>query len=144
MKIITLALTISLFFSINYSFAVEPALSITDREIIESLARIEAGMKSIQNSVEKNRQEITQNRQEIAQNRREFFGFMQWGFGVIFTGIFILIGFILWDRRSVLKPVKDDLAELKTKRVANIIKVMKIVAETDKDLKDAMRREHLL
>ena len=30
--------------------------------------------------------------------------FIMWGFGVIFMGIFALIGFVLWDRRTALAP----------------------------------------
>ena len=31
--------------------------------------------------------------------------FMFWGFGVLFGGMGILIGFVIWDRRTALEPV---------------------------------------
>ena len=40
-------------------------------------------------------------------------GFMLWGFGVLFSGMFILIGFILWDRRTTLAPVARETKELR-------------------------------
>ena len=30
--------------------------------------------------------------------------FIMWGFGIVFMGIFTLIGFVLWDRRTALAP----------------------------------------
>jgi len=38
---------------------------------------------------------------------------MLWGFGITFSGMFILIGFILWDRRTTLAPVVNETKELK-------------------------------
>ena len=31
-------------------------------------------------------------------------GLVLWGFGVLFAGMFTLIGFVIWDRRSALAP----------------------------------------
>jgi len=39
--------------------------------------------------------------------------FMLLGFGILFGGFGILMGFILWDRRTVVAPVKKQLDELK-------------------------------
>ena len=42
--------------------------------------------------------------------------YMLWGFGILLTwflsGIAILIGFVLWDRRTFLKPVADEIKDL--------------------------------
>ena len=86
-------------------YAVETAPRISDREIIESLTRLEEGVKA-------NREMILALRNEIGSMRTEILGFMKWGFGLLFSGMLILVGFILWDRRSTLKPVKDELDEL--------------------------------
>ena len=40
-------------------------------------------------------------------------GFLYWGFGILFSGMFILIGFILWDRRTTLAPVAKETKELR-------------------------------
>lgn len=39
--------------------------------------------------------------------------FLYWGFGILFSFMFFLMGFILWDRRSMVKPVKEDVDFLK-------------------------------
>jgi len=31
---------------------------------------------------------------------------MKWQFGVLFSGMFILVGFILWDRRTTIAPLE--------------------------------------
>ncbi len=40
-------------------------------------------------------------------------GFMLWGFGTVFAGIFALIGFVLWDRRTALAPAIRKNQKLK-------------------------------
>lgn len=30
--------------------------------------------------------------------------FLLWGFGIVFAGVFALIGFVLWDRRTAIAP----------------------------------------
>lgn len=36
--------------------------------------------------------------------RSDLQSFLLWGFGIVFAGIFALIGFVLWDRRTALAP----------------------------------------
>ncbi len=38
--------------------------------------------------------------------------------GLLFSGLLILVGFILWDRRSTLKPVKDETLDIHRPRSA--------------------------
>jgi hypothetical protein len=49
---------------------------------------------------------------------------MLWGFGILFGGMGILIGFVIWDRRTVVAPVartlkekEGEIEELKKKEV---------------------------
>ena len=106
--------------AMNTVFAVEVAPRISDREIIESLMRLESGTKTnrqaLEAAIEASRQAIEANRQAIEISRAEMLGFMKWGFGLLLTGMFILFGFILWDRQSTLKPIKDETDELEKKR----------------------------
>ena len=32
--------------------------------------------------------------------------FMLWGFGILFSGMGILIGLVMWDRRTAIAPAK--------------------------------------
>ncbi len=44
--------------------------------------------------------------------RKELKEFMLWGFGITFAGMFALIGFVTWDRRSALAPAVAGLRAL--------------------------------
>lgn len=70
-------------------------------------------------------------RTEMGSMRTEILGFMKWGFGLLFTGMLILVGFILWDRRSTLQPVREDIAELETLKVDRVIAAMRLLAGED-------------
>ena len=142
-------LFVTLFFmTMNAAFAVEVAPKISDREIIESLVRLESGIEvnrqALESGIKVNRQAIEATRQAIEISRTELLGFMKWGFGLLLTGMFILFGFILWDRRSTLKPIKDKVEELEEKKVNRLITTLKKSSENDVNIADAMRIAGLL
>ena len=125
------------FFSPASGYAVENSQRITDREIIEALTRLEEGVKT-------NREMIVNLRTEMGSMRTEILGFMKWGFGLLFTGMLILVGFILWDRRSTLQPVREDIAELETLKVDRVIAAMRILAKEDSRVAQVLRGVGLL
>ena len=132
-------------------YAVETSQRISDREIIESLTRLEEGVKVnkemiglLRNDIGSLRSEMMALRSEMMALRSEILGFMKWGFGLLFTGMLILVGFILWDRRSTLKPVKDELDELERRKVDRLIAAMKKLSEDDSRIAQVLRSVGLL
>ena len=125
-------------------FAVEPSPRISDREMIESLIRMEEGIKANREMIVALRAEMGSLRQEMGSLRSEILGFMKWGFGLLFSGMLILVGFILWVRRSTLKPVKDELDELERLKVDRLITAMKKLAEEDSKLAQVLRSVGLI
>jgi predicted PurR-regulated permease PerM len=140
-------------------FAVETSQRISDREIIESLTRLEEGIKANKEMIVALREEMGSLRKELRAEmgslrkelraemgtlRNEILGFLKWGFGLLFTGMFILVGFILWDRRSTLKPVKDEIDDLERRKVDRIIAAMKKLSEEDSQIAQALRSVGLL
>ena len=134
---------------------VESAPRISDREIIEFLMRLEAGIQANAVAIQSNAEGIKANREmigtlrtemksDIASFRIEITGFLLWGFGLLFTGMLILVGFILWDRRSTLKPVKDEIDDLKERKVDRIIAALKKLSEDDARLAQVLRSVGLL
>ncbi len=83
-------------------------------------------------------------RTEITTLRSELLSFMKWGFGLILSAMFILVGFILWDRRSTVKPVKDQIDELERQKVDRLIAAMKELSGTDANLARVLRSVGLL
>ncbi|MBF0564226.1 MAG: hypothetical protein HQK89_03190 [Nitrospirae bacterium] len=62
---------------------------------------------------------------------------------VILGGIFVLITFVLWDRRTTLAPVVKTTKELE-ERTTKIEHVIKEKAEKDPELKKALKHAGLL
>jgi hypothetical protein len=136
-------------------YAVENSPRITDREIIESLIRLEEGVKANREMIMALRTEMVSLRNEMGSLRNEIYlgmkslrdevlGFMKWGFGLLFTGMLILVGFILWDRRSTLKPVKDDLDNLERRKVDRLLEAMRKLSEEDSRVAQVLRSVGLL
>ena len=134
---------------------VESAPRLSDREIIEFLMRLEAGIQANAVAIQSNAEAIKANKEmigtlrtemksDIASFRTEITGFLLWGFGLLFTGMLILVGFILWDRRSTLKPVKDEIDDLKERKVDRIIAALKKLSEDDARFAQVLRSVGLL
>jgi len=151
MTMLLLVICMASFFAPVSSYAVESSPKISDREIIESLTRLEEGVKAnremilaLRNEMGSMRNEMGSMRNEMGSMRTEILGFMKWGFGLLFSGMLILVGFILWDRRSTLKPVKDELDELERRKVDRIIAAMKKLSEEDSRVAEVLRSVGLL
>lgn len=106
------------------------------REIRESLIRIEERMVT----KEELKAEITAVRIELKNEVKEF---MLLGFGVTFAGIFALIGFVLWDRRTALAPAIRKSSELE-EREERVEKALREIALKDGNVREALRHVGLL
>ena len=109
------------------------------QEIRERLIRIEERMVT----KEELKAEIKDVRSEIKDVRSEIKEFMLWGFGVTFAGIFALIGFVLWDRRTALAPAVKKARELE-EREERVEKALKEIALKDGNVREALRHVGLL
>ncbi len=70
----------------------------------------------------------------------------------MFGSVFTLIGFILWDRRTYLKPIVSQMEELKSQleqqknqssKVQQVIDVLKEKAKDDDSLKELLKKFNL-
>ena len=80
---------------------------------------------------------------EINAVRSDLQGFLLWGFGIVFAGIFALIGFVLWDRRTALSPAIRKNQELE-ERENKVESALKEYAEKEPRLKEAMKHAGLM
>ena len=80
---------------------------------------------------------------EIKDVRTELKEFMLWGFGVTFAGIFALIGFVLWDRRTALVPAIRKNSELE-EREERVEQALKEIAVKDGNVREALRHVGIL
>ncbi|MFQ5873483.1 MAG: hypothetical protein ACE5JL_06740 [Dehalococcoidia bacterium] len=79
----------------------------------------------------------------ITETRGELKEFMLWGFGVTFAGMFALIGFVIWDRRSALAPAVTRLRALE-ERDERLEQALKEIAQRDPNVAEALRHVGLL
>ena len=106
--------------------AVETAPRISDREIVERLARLEEGQKNIEmrfDDVNRRFDGINRRIDDLRSEMNSRFDTMQWMFGLFITITLVILGFVLrmqWQmhRRqtrmeTTLETHKDDLAFLK-------------------------------
>jgi len=106
------------------------------QDVKERAIRLEEGQKNLE--------------KRIDELKNDMQSFMRWGFGITFSGMFILIGFILWDRRTTLAPVVKEIkynqAEIDEwkKKEKTIIEVLNKYAELDPKLKEILNKAALL
>ncbi|MBI4746223.1 MAG: hypothetical protein HY786_06740, partial [Deltaproteobacteria bacterium] len=74
------------------------------RDDRDRLIRLEEGQKSLQKQID-DFKEVTQRRFDDMQRQSDskfdnLYALILWGFGILFGGMGILIGFVIWDRRT--------------------------------------------
>lgn len=69
--------------------------------------------------------------------------FMLWGFGILFGGMGILIGFVIWDRRTALAPAIRKGREIE-EREELIEKALKEYAKVDPRLAEILKSLRLM
>ena len=142
-------------------FAVEVAPRITDREIIERLTRLEEGQRSLEQRmvegfaalgqrIDDTNRRLDDINRALSQrlddtNRRieELREYLLWGFGVMFAGMFTLVGFVLWDRRTALAPAVRRTEELQ-ERERRLEAALREYAATSPELTASLKRAGLL
>ena len=166
--------------------AVEVAPRISDREIIETLAELKAGQKALEARMDQRFEAVGQRfesmearmdqRFEAVDQRFESmeaginqrFESMEAGFNkrftflenllmVVIAGIFGLIGYIVWDRKTALRPVEERLLKLENElhrdleiqheegsRLTRLVKVLREMAKHDEKLAGVLRSFSLL
>ena len=115
-----------IFFSTFVSIAqtVEVSFTLDDRD---RLIRLEEEQKYLRHEMNEFRTEI----REIRADMREIRADMENQFYVIMGGMFVLIGFIIWDRRTTLSPIIRENKALK--------KAFIKLAEKSPDAKEALK-----
>lgn len=112
-------------------------------EIKGEIQGVRSEIQGVRGEIKDVRGEIRDIRGEITAVKTEIKEFMLWGFGVTFAGIFALIGFVLWDRRTALAPAIRKSRELE-EREEKIEKALREIALKDGNVREALRHVGLL
>jgi len=128
---------------VSPTLAIEGNLTISDREIIERLTRLEEGQKALQEQMVAGQNSLQSQINGLQSQINGLQNLIVGGFGVIFVGIFGLFGFVIWDRRSAISPVVRKAKELE-EREDLTIRVLKDYARKESKLAEIMKSYELM
>lgn len=117
----------------SYAYAKEISFTQDDRD---RLIRLEEGQKSLEKRMEEGQKSLQRQIDDLKT-------FMLWGFGILFGGMGILIGFVIWDRRTALSPVIRSNRELEI-REEKVERALKEMAAKDHNVAEALKHAGLL
>src|SRR3990167_4664664 len=157
LSIIILFIAFALIVCNSQTFAIETAPHISDREIVERLARVEEGQSSIRAEVKQLREDINKqfDRIDIQFDRidKQFDRLVHIMLG-IFGAFAALCGgtiwFALWDRRTMIRPfedkvkkIEDDISENRNK-LHTLLEAFKTLSKTDEKVANILKKFNLL
>jgi len=141
--------------------ALETAPRISDREIVERLARVETAIQTLHESIGQLRADMNQlrieNRADIHQLRED----MNAQFDRIsnhrdvLLGVFAAltaatIGFAVWDRRTMVRPSENKVKSMEASLVGNterlnaLLEALRAAGKTDPNTAEVLPKFHLL
>jgi len=126
-----------------HAFAQDISYTLEDRDRI---IRVEAKVEQMDKRFEQidNRLGQIDKRFEQIDNRIERLeSVMLWGFGLLFTTMVGMVGFVLWDRRTALAPAIRESRELR-EREERLERILKEVALKDANVAEAIRHAGLI
>ena len=148
--------------------AVEPAPPLSDREIIERLTRLEAGQDHLAAKIDANTEAITQLRtdmqiqfQQLRQDMNarfeqidsRFAELTQFMLGIVAAFVVLVaatIGFALWDRRTMIRPLEDRVKAVEAEqardheRLDSLLEVFRSLGRGDERVAEMLRQFRLL
>ena len=108
-----------------------------DRErLIRLETKVEEGQKVLQ-------RQITDLRATTQRQTDDLRALILWGFGILFGGMGLLIGFVIWDRRTALEPVAKKYKELE-EQGEMYKRALKEYAKVEPKLAEILRALNLL
>ena len=144
-----LFLLLTLFFSIALPKGVPFTQEDRDRirNVELKVERLEEGQKHLQKQIDELKKDTQRQFDELKKDMQRQFDelrtFLYWGFGILFGGMGILVGFVIWDRRTAVEPVARKLREIE-EREERLEKVMKKLAKRDPEIDKILKEEGLI
>jgi len=153
MKFLKVALLTMFFSLVGLSFSVETGFTSEDRE---RLIRLEATLKVFMEQLDKRFEQIDKRFEQVdkrfEQINEELNRLVNIIVGV-FTGqialVVAVIGFALWDRKTIIRKAKEETfeemeKELKPEKFKKLLGALREKAKTDKELAEILKRYGLL
>jgi glutamine synthetase type III len=125
----------------------EEGLKATNQRINDVKAEmnsIKADVKAEMNSMKADmKADMNSMKADINIRLEQMTTFMLWGFGILFSGMGFLMGFVLWDRRTALAPAIRKTKELE-ERAELLEKALKEASITNPGIKEALKHVGIL
>lgn len=139
------------------SFAIETSPHISDREIVERLARLEEGQNTLRAEIRANadaignlREDMNKQFDRIDKQFDRLVHIMLGIFGAFATLCGGTIWFALWDRRTMIRPfedkvkkTEDDIAENRNK-LHTLLEAFRSLSKTDEKVANILKKFNLL
>jgi len=153
-RIKTYLLTLTISLIVMNSWAKDVPYTLEDRD---RLIRMETSLKEFKESVDKRFEQVDKRFEQVDKRFEQVDrqierveSVLMWGFGLLFTSMLGMVGFVLWDRRTAVAPVarvlrekEEDIEELR-KRERAIIDAMRDYAAGDQRLAGILKARGLL
>lgn len=124
-------------------WAVEAAPALTDREIVERLTRLEVGQAAMQ-------AEMGQLREDMNLQFARQFRLTVALLSVFAALVAAIIGFALWDRRTMLRPFERSVRSLEEdlttnrQRVEALVDAFRVLGQRDPAVANVLKQFNLL
>ncbi|MBI5327005.1 MAG: hypothetical protein HZB80_01755 [Deltaproteobacteria bacterium] len=135
-KLFIMSIVLSLFLPVASSYAKDMPFTQEDRD---RLIRLEV-------KVDQMEKRFDQRFEQIDKRLERLESVMTWGFGLLFTSMIGLVGFVLWDRRAALAPAIRKNKELKEleEREEKLERALKEIALKDPNVYEALKHVGIL
>ncbi len=101
----------------SFSFSKDIAYTQDDRErLIRVETKVEEGLKAVNQRIDGLEKSVNQRIDDLRSEFRNEITSLRQLVYVVIAGIFVLIGFVIWDRRSALAPAIRKSKELEEKQ----------------------------
>jgi len=104
----------------------------------DRLIQVEANVNGMSNEMDAKFETLLQQFDNIEKRLDDIQTLLYWGFGILFSLMIFMLGFIIWDRRTTLAPVKLDLQVLK-KENEMMKEIFRKQSESQPQLREILR-----
>lgn len=142
-KIVTVVIIVMSVFLVNNVWGKEISYTLEDRD---RLIRVETKIEGIEKQfdrIDRRFDSVDKRFEQIERRIERLENIMMWGFGLLFTTMIGLVGFVLWDRRTALAPAIRNNKELEEKE-ERLERALKEYALKNPDLAEILKHVGLL
>ena len=149
--IVSLCIAIGLICNqVSFAQGTTGRVTVTDKEIIERLTRLEEGQKAlnqriddVNESISKRIDDLNERMNIMNESLNKRIDSIQGLMWVLLAGMFALIGFVIWDRRSAISPVIRKTKELEAMD-DRILKALREYSNKNPELSTVLKNFGLL